>query len=117
MNNKLYVGSLAWSTTEDGLKAAFEEFGEIEEVKIITDWESGRSRGFGFITFQNAEDAEKALNAMNGKELDGRALRVNYAQKKERRGGGFGGGGGGYRGGGGGGGRGGQRGGGGFNRR
>ncbi|MBL8766779.1 MAG: RNA-binding protein [Planctomycetes bacterium] len=109
MSKKLFVGGLSWSTTDDGLRAAFEKFGQTLEAKVIMDRETGRSRGFGFVTFADGAAADKAMNEMNGKELDGRAIRVNEAE--ERRGppggggGGFGGGGGG-RGHGGGGGRG-----------
>ena len=101
MSKKLFVGSLSWDTNDDGLHGAFAQFGEITEAKVITDRDSGRSRGFGFVTFADDEAADKAIAAMNGFELDGRAIRVDVAQ--DRRGGG-GGGGGGYRGGGGGGG-------------
>jgi len=91
MKNRLYVGNLAFATTEDSLKTAFAEFGEVSEVKLIIDRETGRSRGFGFVVMSTGEQAEKATQAMNGTMLDGRALRVNEA---EERSGGFGGGGG-----------------------
>ncbi len=84
MQNKLYVGGLAWATDDAGLKDAFSKFGTIEESKVITDRETGRSRGFGFITFADEESAEKALS-LNGTELDGRELKVNIAQDKPRR--------------------------------
>ena len=100
MSKKLFVGGLSWGTTDDGLRAAFEEFGEVTDAKVITERETGRSRGFGFVTYGTAEDAQAALNGMNGAELDGRTIRVDLAN--ERSGGGGGGGGGGYRGGGGG---------------
>jgi RNA recognition motif-containing protein len=90
MSNKLFVGGLAWATTDQGLKAAFEAFGEVVDAKVITDRETGRSRGFGFVTFADADSARQALDQMNGQELDGRNLRVDEAQ--ERRGGGGGGG-------------------------
>jgi RNA recognition motif-containing protein len=93
MGKKLFVGSLSWDTNDDGLHEAFSQFGEITEAKVICDRDSGRSRGFGFVTFTEEEAAEKALSAMNGFELDGRPIRVDFAQ--DRRGGG--GGGGGYR--------------------
>jgi len=89
MSNKLFVGGLAWATTDQGLKAAFEAFGEVVDAKVITDRETGRSRGFGFVTFADADSARQALDQMNGQELDGRNLRVDEAQ--ERRGGGRGG--------------------------
>ena len=82
--NKLFVGSLPWSINSDSLKELFAEFGEITEAVVISDRNTGRSKGFGFITFANEEDAEKALS-MNGKEVEGRAIVVNKAQPKERR--------------------------------
>ncbi len=102
MSKKLFVGGVSWGTTDDGLREAFERFGEVAEAKIITDRETGRSRGFGFVTFNNAEDADNAIQEMDGTELDGRAVRVNEAREREG-GGGRGGfrrdGGGGFRGG------------------
>ena len=100
MSKKLFVGGISWNTTDDGLRSAFEQYGEVTDAKIITDRETGRSRGFGFVTFAEDGDAENAVESMNGSELDGRTLNVNEA--RERTGGG--GGGGGFRGGGGGGG-------------
>ncbi|MEN8239980.1 MAG: RNA-binding protein [Actinomycetota bacterium] len=88
---KLYVGNLPWSTTEDDLRQMFSEHGEVESVALITDRETGRSRGFAFVEM-DTEGAEKAINEFNGKELGGRALRVNEAQDKPRRSGGGGGG-------------------------
>lgn len=85
MKNKLYVGSLAWATDSDGLQKAFEVYGEIVEAKVITDRDTGRSRGFGFVTFANEDDAEKALE-MDGAELDGRQLRVSEARERNDRG-------------------------------
>ncbi len=99
MAKKLFVGGLAWATTDDGLRAAFAEFGDVTDAKVITDRDSGRSRGFGFVTFSSEDAAETAMNEMNGSTLDGRTLNVNVAQ--DRRGGGGGGGRGGYGGGGG----------------
>ena len=87
MGKKLFVGSLSWDTNDDGLHEAFAQFGEITEAKVICDRDSGRSRGFGFVTFTEDEAAEKALSAMNGFELDGRPIRVDFAQ--DRRGGGY----------------------------
>jgi RNA recognition motif-containing protein len=101
MSNKLFVGSLSWNTDDRGLEEAFSRFGEITDAKVITDRDSGRSRGFGFVTFADASAAQKAVQEMNGAQLDGRTLNVDIAQ--ERSGGGGGGGGGGRRGGGGGG--------------
>jgi uncharacterized membrane protein YgcG len=101
---KLFVGSLSWNTTDRDLADAFAKFGEITEAKVITDRDSGRSRGFGFVTFEDAAAADKAIAEMNGTQLDGREITVNEAQDKRRDGGGGGGGGGGGRGGRGGGG-------------
>ena len=93
MSSKLFVGGLSWNTTDDGLRTAFESYGTINDAKVITDRDSGRSRGFGFITFEDAADAETAIEKMNGTDLDGRTLNVNVAQDKRRDGGGGGGGG------------------------
>lgn len=79
MSKKLFVGGLAWATTDDSLKAAFASFGNIVEAKVILERETKRSRGFGFVSFDDEESAAAALEAMNGKELDGRAIRVNLA--------------------------------------
>lgn len=95
MSKKLYIGNLAFSVTQDGLKEAFASFGDIEEVTLVTDRETGRSRGFGFVTFTNDEDADKAMAEMNGKEIEGRAIKVSEARPPGegggRRRGGFGG--------------------------
>ena len=109
MGNRLFVGNLSFNTTEESLMAAFQEFGEVVEARLMTERETGRSRGFGFVEMATAEAAKKAIEEMNGAVLDGRPLRVNEAEARPERGGG-GGGGGGFRGGGGGG-RGGDRGG------
>ena len=107
MGSKLFVGGLSWNTNDDGLRQAFERFGNVDEAKVISDRETGRSRGFGFVTFSDSEGARKAIAEMDGKELDGRTIKVNEAEEKPRGGGGGGsrggGGGGGYGGGGGGG--------------
>ncbi len=130
MTKRLFVGGLSWDTDDGALRRAFESFGEVDDAKVITDRETGRSRGFGFVTLVDDAAAEKAIAEMDGAELDGRAIRVNEAHERAPRGGGGGGGfggggggrggggggrggGGGGRGGGGGGGRGGGRGGGG----
>ena len=107
MGNRLFVGNLSFNTTEEALMAAFQEFGEVVEARLMTERETGRSRGFGFVEMATPEAAAKAIEEMNGALLDGRPLRVNEAEKRPERGGG----GGGFRGGGGGG-RGGDRGGG-----
>jgi len=94
---KIFVGSLSFNTTENELSNAFSRFGQTSEVKVITDRLTGRSRGFGFVTFDDDAAAEKAIAEMNGTELDGRTIAVNEAQDKkrdDRRGGGGGGGGG-----------------------
>ena len=97
MTKKLYVGNLAFATTSDDLRDAFSEYGTVTSATVITDRETGRSRGFGFVEMENG--AEQAIEAMNGKELAGRTLNVNEARPREDR---RGGGGGGYGGGGGG---------------
>ena len=115
MSNKLFVGNLSFNTTENALQDAFAAHGTVTETNLMMDRMSGRPRGFGFVTMSTPEEAQKAIAALNGAELDGRALTVNIARPREERpaggGGGrrdFGGGGGGGRrefGGGGGGGR------------
>ncbi len=112
-NNRLYVGNLSFNSTEQSLRDTFSPHGEVREVQIVMDRETGRSRGFGFVTFANDEGATKAISEMDGTELDGRTIKVNEAEDKPARSGGGGGGGrGGYGGGrggrGGGGGRGGR---------
>lgn len=112
MSKKLFVGGLSWGTTDDSLRQAFAPFGDVADARVITDRETGRSRGFGFITYETEEEASAALKEMNGATLDGRAIKVDSAQDKGRTGGGggggggrsggFGGGGGGFGGGGGG---------------
>ncbi len=81
-NNKLFVGSISWNLTWQELKEAFSEFGEVGFVKIVKDRETGRSKGFGFVEFENAEDAATAKEAMDGKELDGREIKVDFAEDK-----------------------------------
>jgi RNA recognition motif-containing protein len=101
---KLFVGSLSWNTSDQELENAFSAFGEVTEAKVITDRNTGRSRGFGFVSFEQDEAADKALQEMNNTELDGRTITVNVAHDKRRDSRPRGGGGGGYGGGGGGGG-------------
>ena len=106
MAKKLFIGGLSWDTTDEGLRQAFASYGEITEAKVITDRDTGRSRGFGFVTFAQNEDAKSAISKMDGTSLDGKTIKVNEAQEKSprsggRSGGGFGGGRGGGRGGGG----------------
>ena len=113
MGNRLYVGNLSFHTTKDTLHAAFSNGGrEVTDVHVVTDRDSGQSRGFAFVTMGTAQQATEAIAEMNGAMLDGRPLRVNEAEERPPRGGG-GGGGGGYGGGGSGGGGGGRGGGGG----
>jgi len=91
MSKKLFVGNLSWGTDRDSLFRAFEGFGEIEDARVITDRDTGRSRGFGFITFVDGDAADRAVEEMNGQDLDGRPLRVNEAMERQDRGGGGGG--------------------------
>jgi len=88
MAKKLLVGNLSWNTRDDGLYEAFAQFGEVTDAKVITDRETGRSRGFGFVTFADEQAGQDAMSAMDGQELDGRPIRVNEAQER-RNGGGF----------------------------
>jgi len=80
---KIYVGNLSFDTTEETLKSLFAEHGEVEEVHIVTDRETGRPRGFGFVTMPNDNEAKAAIEAVNGTEVDNRALNVNEARPKE----------------------------------
>jgi RNA recognition motif-containing protein len=118
MNNKLFVGNLSFNVTENELQDTFAQYGTVLEANLMTDRMTGRPRGFGFVTMSTEEEAQKAVEGLNGSTLDNRALTVNVARPREERPGGGGGGprrggggGGGYGGGGGGGGRGGDRGG------
>lgn len=90
MTKKLYVGNLPFQTTEDELSDLFAEVGNVESVRIITDRETGRSRGFGFVEMAD-EDAEKAISQFNGTDMNGRPLTVNEARPQTNRGGGGGG--------------------------
>ena len=113
MAKNIYVGNLSYGVTEDMLQNLFSEYGQVSAARIITDKQTGRSKGFGFVEMNSDEEAAAAIEGLNGKDVDGRALKVNEAQPKQDTGGGrgprrggFGGGGGGGRGGyGGGGGR------------
>jgi len=91
MAKKLFVGGLSWDTTDADLRKAFASYGEITEAKVITERDTGRSRGFGFVTFAQDEDAETAVSKMHGTSLDGRTITVNEAQEKSPREGGRGG--------------------------
>lgn len=86
MGTKLFVGSLAWATTDDSLNNLFAQAGSVVSAKVITDRQTGRSRGFGFVEMSTPEEAEKAVNELNGKELDGRQITVNEARPQEDRG-------------------------------
>lgn len=99
----IFVGNLSFDATESAVRSMFEQYGTVDRVNIVTDRDTGRARGFGFVEMSNDSEGDKAIAALNGRDLDGRQLNVNEARPKENRGGG--GGGGGYRGGGGGGGR------------
>jgi RNA recognition motif-containing protein len=93
MSTKLYVGGLAWATTDQSLQEAFAKFGNVVSAKVMTERDSGRSRGFGFVEFASAEEAQAAIAGLNGTELDGRQISVNEARPMtERKPGGFGGG-------------------------
>lgn len=84
-SQNLFVGSLAYATTDDTLKAHFEQVGTVASARVITDRESGRSKGFGFVEFENDDDNQKAVDQLNGKELDGREINVSLARPKEDR--------------------------------
>jgi RNA recognition motif-containing protein len=101
MGNKIYVGNLPFSATDDSLREMFEQAGQVESARIITDRDTGRSKGFGFVEMSTQDEASEAIKKFNGTELDGRALTVNEARPMTPRDGGGGGGGrGGHRGGG-----------------
>ncbi|KAL6973450.1 hypothetical protein U1Q18_027635 [Sarracenia purpurea var. burkii] len=105
-SSKVFVGGLSYSTDDTSLREAFNKYGDVIEARVIIDRESGRSRGFGFVTYANGEEASAAIQALDGQDIHGRRVRVNYANERPPRVGGFGGGGyggGGYGGGGGGG--------------
>ncbi len=88
MNTKLFVGNLSFNTTENDLHDAFAAHGTVIEANLMTDRTTGRPRGFAFVTMGSPEEAQKAIEAMNGAQMDGRALTVNEARPKEERGGG-----------------------------
>ena len=93
MSKKIYVGNLSWDTNDQGLRQAFEQYGAVSDAVVITDRETGRSRGFGFVTFDDDDAAMEAIRSMDGTALDGRNIKVNEAREREpRRGGGGGGG-------------------------
>jgi cold-inducible RNA-binding protein len=95
MATRLYVGNLSYDVTNNSLEQMFAEFGDVRSAQVVTDRDTGRSKGFGFVEYSDANAARAAIAAMNGKENGGRSLTVNEARPKEERGGGGGGGGGG----------------------
>lgn len=97
----IFVGNLSFDATETAIRSLFEQYGSVERVNLVTDRDTGRARGFGFVEMTNGAEADRAIAELNGRELDGRSLNVNEARPKPERGSG----GGGYRSGGGGGGR------------
>ena len=103
MSSRLYVGNLSFNSTNDSIREAFAPHGTVTDVHVVMDRDSGRPRGFAFVTMGTAAEAQKAIGELNGKTVDGRALRVNEAEERAKRPGGGGGGGGDRRGGGGGG--------------
>jgi len=93
MNKKLYVGGLPYAVTEDKLQEIFSAHGTVDSARVITDRFTGRSRGFGFVEMSSEEEAQTAIDSLNGSDLEGRSLTVNEARPQENRGGGGGGGG------------------------
>jgi len=83
----IFVGNLSFGATEDGVRSIFEAYGTVDRVNLVTDRDTGRSRGFGFVEMSDEGEGERAIAALNGRELDGRALNVNEARPKEARGG------------------------------
>lgn len=88
MKTKLFVGGLSWDTTEDSLRSTFSRFGQLSEVTVISDRETGRSRGFGFVTFDDSAAGRSAMAELNGTSLDGRSIVVNEARERAPRAGG-----------------------------
>jgi cold-inducible RNA-binding protein len=103
MGNRIYVGNLSFNTNADDVRSLFAELGAVTDVHLVMDRDTGRPRGFAFVTMGSEAEARKAIEETNGRNVDGRPLRVNEAEERSSRGGGGGGGGGGFRGGGGGG--------------
>lgn len=81
----MFVGNLSWGTNDDGLREAFAQFGEVASATVVADRESGRSRGFGFVEMPNDEEARSAIQALDGSELDGRAIRVDESRPRDDR--------------------------------
>jgi RNA recognition motif-containing protein len=88
MSNRIYVGNLSFSSTDESLRATFSSVGQVSDAHVVTDRDTGRSRGFGFVTMNSAQEAQKAIESLNGTSLDGRALRVNEAEERAPRPGG-----------------------------
>jgi cold-inducible RNA-binding protein len=86
----IFVGNLSFGATEDAVRSLFEQYGAVDRVSIVTDRDTGRAKGFGFVEMANDQEAERAINSLNGQELDGRNLTINEARPKEDRGGGGG---------------------------
>jgi len=91
MKNKLFLGGLAWATTEASLRAACEPFGEVTECRVVVDRDTGRSKGFGFVTFATEEQATRAKEQLDGQIIDGRAVKADWPREREERGAGGGG--------------------------
>ena len=87
----IFVGNLSFGATEDAVRSLFEQYGAVERVSIVTDRDTGRAKGFGFVEMSSDSDAERAITSLNGTELDGRNMTINEARPKEDRGGGGGG--------------------------
>ena len=85
MSKKLFVGGISWNITQNDLISKFEQYGEIVDAKLITDRETGKSRGFGFVTFEDANAADKAVQELDGQDWDNRTIKVSEAQERERR--------------------------------
>ncbi|HON55516.1 MAG TPA: RNA-binding protein [bacterium] len=85
MNSKLYVGNLNWQVTDDQLQSLFSQYGEVVSAKVITDRSTSKSRGFAFVEFANEEASEKAISELNGKEWEGRMLKINKARPQQER--------------------------------
>jgi RNA recognition motif-containing protein len=86
MSNKIYVGNLSFTTLEESLLGAFTKFGNVESCKLITDRDSGRSKGFGFVEMETAEAAQKAISSLDGSDFEGRSMKVNIAKPREKQG-------------------------------
>lgn len=87
MAKRLFVGGLSWGTTDEDLRSAFERFGEVTDATVVKDRDTGRSRGFGFVTFEQDDEAKNAVGEMNDTVLDGRTIRVDEATERRSRGG------------------------------